>query len=143
MGLASVKINVSLRSRPSPPPYKLTDTTSNSLNASVKINVPMSLVSAKHRSINTNLPSSENEVVHDVAVADAPLQPPLFIFMLIGDSIQIFDPGGTLTTVVDSIARRRQIQCLSSTRHILFSQLWHHLLHFRSMLLLFVVAAMR
>ncbi|WJX72455.1 hypothetical protein P8452_56337 [Trifolium repens] len=35
--------------------------------------------------------------------------------MLIGDSIQIFDPGGgTLTTVVDSIALRRQIQCLSS-----------------------------
>jgi hypothetical protein len=114
MGLAPVKINVSLGSRPSPPPYKLTGTTSNGFNPPVKINVPMSLVSAKHRSINTNLPSPENEVVHDVTVADAPLQPPLSIFMLTGDSIQIFDPGGTLTTIVDSIAHHRQIQSLSS-----------------------------
>jgi hypothetical protein len=114
MGLAPVNINVSLGSRPSPPPYKLTETTSNGFNPPVKINVPMSLVSAKHRSINTNLPSPENEVVHDVAVADAPLQPPLSIFMLTGDSIQIFDPGGTLTTIVDSIAHHRQIQSLSS-----------------------------
>jgi hypothetical protein len=114
MGLAPVKINVSLGSRPSPPPYKLTGTTSNGFNPPVKINVPMSLVSAKHRSINSNLPSPENEVVHDVTVADAPLQPPLSIFMLTGDSIQIFDPGGTLTTVVDSIAHHRQIQSLSS-----------------------------
>ncbi|WJX53210.1 hypothetical protein P8452_39234 [Trifolium repens] len=118
MGLAPLKINVSLESRPSPPPYKLTGKTSNRFNPPVKINVPMSLVSAKHRSINTNPPSPENEVVHDVAVADAPLQPPIFIFVLTDVSIQIFDPGGKLAIVVGSIARRHQIQSLSSAAFI-------------------------
>ncbi|PNY10108.1 hypothetical protein L195_g006676 [Trifolium pratense] len=80
--------------------------------------VPRSLVPAKHRSINTTLPSPEKEVVHDVAEADAPLQPPLFIFVLTDNSIQIFDPGGTLTIVVGSTARCRQIQSLSSVTFI-------------------------
>jgi hypothetical protein len=71
--------------------------------------VPLSLLPAKHCLVKTTLPSTEKEVVRDVATTNTPLQHTFLIFMLADVSIQIFDPGGRLTVVVCSAARRRQI----------------------------------